>query len=544
MYYINRNLQEEKNMKINRLTPFLIIAAILILTIFIHLSIQQMIEVIDVTQGNGFALIRQDEIKIIKNYKKILHLINLTQYDENIKIIKNNVNRLKIVTNIPETLMYNLIHLENDFNSIIPHHIHKRGLFNLYGTFLKIIGGTMDADDEEEIKNHFSIVDKNNHNVIKNMNAQIVINQNISNKIQEITNHINKQQKLIEIKINKFGNSINVIEKRLREHIIISEINENIQILYNQIKNIKENIMLSRLEVIGKDILSDKEIIENEIDIAKLPYIKSSVLLKENTIIFVLLIPTFTNDSFYKNVIEPIPNFGINLEIQINNKIVITNQNNVYYNIESEPIMFKNLKKYDDDCIPNLFEPKLLNCSYRKNIQTSVNQITSNIIVTKNLKPTLAIHNCNDQYKLTLRGNIIIKIENCKIKINNQEFTNKINKYFESFILPNLKKNITIADITNNFSLNEIHVNGINNLKEITELKYEHTNTIWRSLSCDIVILCIIIAITIFAYVKLKNNCQRASFNVEINSAPHNSRQESIPMEGDVTSQSATSPFS
>lgn len=502
-------------------------------------SNQQSIEVNEVNSGNGFLLIKQKEIKIIQQYSKILHVINLTQYDENIQTIKTNIIQISTITTIPETTLHTIKQLEHDFNTIIPHHVEKRGLINIIGKGLKLLVGTMDADDENDIKTHFDEMEKINFKLTTNSNKQININLEFSNKLQQITKHINEQQKTIQDKINKIENSVKTIETKFQEHLILNEIKEHIDTLHNQIKIIKENILLSRLEILGRDILSNKEINENKIDATKLPFIKSSVLLKGETIVFALLIPTFTKETFFKAIVEPIPNHINNLEIELNNKFVIINHNSTYLDNKNKNIRYKDLIKLKDGCLSKILEPRLLNCIYKKNNETLVYQVTSNIIITKNLKTTNAIHNCNEQQELVLEGNNIIKFENCKIKIEEQEFLNMEKKYYENIILPNSKKNISITEITNNFTLKEIHLKGLNNLEEINDLKLQHKKNLWTSTSCDIFCFCLIIIIIVLISLKLKGNINSPS---KTNVTVKFNRQESIHNKGGVTS-SLSGPF-
>lgn len=60
----------------------------------------------------------------------------------------------------------------------------KRGLINLMGHAYTYLFGTMDSTDEEDITNHFNIVDKNIHNSITELNQQIKINNNFNKTIQ------------------------------------------------------------------------------------------------------------------------------------------------------------------------------------------------------------------------------------------------------------------------------------------------------------------------------------------------------------------------
>jgi len=136
--------------------------------------------------------------------------------------------------------------------------------------------------------------------------------------------------------------------------MIVTEINENINILSKQISNIKEIILTSSLEILPKDILTEEEIKENNITVEMLPYIKSCVLNKENLVIFVLSIPNFVKNSYFKIIIEKIPNKDNSLEINTETNKVIACENNIFVNLDKKQILKKELIMYDDQCISNL----------------------------------------------------------------------------------------------------------------------------------------------------------------------------------------------
>lgn len=105
-------------------------------------------------------------MKIIQNYTKIIHQVNISQYEENFQKIRTTIKKSEF--EIPNSLRFKLQHLIDEYQTLTPYIVHKRGLLNFLGGALKFIAGTMDNDDAEDIANHFKTVQLNEHNIIKN----------------------------------------------------------------------------------------------------------------------------------------------------------------------------------------------------------------------------------------------------------------------------------------------------------------------------------------------------------------------------------------
>lgn len=91
----------------------------------------QSIEITDISHGNGFTLVQLDEIRLIESYRYLIHVINFTDYETNIKIIErsillaynhssdlmNEFSQLQREFHIPETNAVYLTCLEQDSNT-------------------------------------------------------------------------------------------------------------------------------------------------------------------------------------------------------------------------------------------------------------------------------------------------------------------------------------------------------------------------------------------------------------------------------------------
>lgn len=82
----------------------------------------------------------------------------------------------------------------------------------------------------------------------------------------------------------------------------------NVQAVLDSISEVAEVILLSRLEVLSKDILTIEEINKFQIDVEKLKNIRVSGGQKAKQILIVVQIPNFTRKTFHKLFIAPVPN--------------------------------------------------------------------------------------------------------------------------------------------------------------------------------------------------------------------------------------------
>lgn len=201
-----------------------------------------------------------------------------------------------------------------------------------------------------------------------------------------------------------------------------------------------------------------------------------------------------------------------NLELVTPYKKFLFYKDNVF--VYSNENVENKLIPIQEECITDILnEPQ--NCTMKMNDRPGIEQITENIIITKNLNTTKVYQNCNDQNIVIKRHNII-KFLNCKITLGDKIFTNKENFVQNNIILPNILKNISYNEI-HNLTLKSIHVQNIENLNHIKLLSLEHNKTSWTSLITDVIIIFIIlIVVVIFIYFKVHK--KKTSIKVNINS--------------------------
>lgn len=141
---------------------------------------------------------------------------------------------------------------------------------------------------------------------------------------------------------------------------------------------------------------------------------------------------------------------------------------NVYFTSKNK----KELQPVKDHCIENLFKENM-NCHYEQNLIEEIVEIGNNNIIVKNINIQTLQQTCND-LNIVLKGNYLIKFENCKIIINDTPYIR--NTYLYEPIVPNPIQEINYTS-TVNLTFEKLHYENIQNIKHITELKNEHKKT-------------------------------------------------------------------
>lgn len=466
----------------------------------------QIIDVQDLSYNNGYIPIKTGEIKIVEHYIKILHIINTTEYERTLEIIQTNMDILKTSSTeskrLIDTVNKNFMLLRAKIENLNPHFRKKRALLNIIGKGLKIIAGTMDSDDEEQISKTLKLLHTNDENLANKINNLTYINNVMNSQIQNITNHINYQQNTIGNYLTKLkniiGNKISTIEDEVTfiEHIY--QINNDISLLRQHVDDIGQIIFSGKLGIIPTDILTQTEL--NLIsDFDSYTNIKVSIALHDGNIIIILSIPQFSQDPLSKVTFVPIPDKN-NKSIQLNHSdVLIDSENNIYRTYIKENLK-RNLIKINDNCLNNILNFEEANCKMQTFNKQEIVEIIPGILVLKQFNSNIS-HNCN-KVKLKISGNYLIKFENCEINALNKTFTNVKIKIQDKFILPNLitkikdNSNTTLADI----KIESLYLKQIEYEESLKQVLYTDKNTKILSFSIDILIILSICILIIFIY--------------------------------------------
>jgi hypothetical protein len=442
-------------------------------------------EVQDLTSNKGILPMTLGTAKLIKGYSNILHIIRLGQYQQNIEKIQqtldqlDNLGTLNITLNVTRLKLQELKHV---YETLRPSLRHKRGLIDGLGTLIKGITGNMDNNDAIRLNKELENI-MNNEQVIKGeMDKQIIINDKMIKRFENITNHINYQQdeilNLIKDTQDRVGNSIRQDDMRLKNLQFLNQINYHIDILNSHLKNIAEAIVLAKLNIISKQILNPKEIhditlhFENQNSTVKsIEYLyellKLQAYYNDTNIIFNIQIPILSHNTYTFIHIISLP---INQSKLIFAKpFLLMYHDEIHYLDEKCPkiddIYFCEEKASrfsvsDSECTGKLMRNQPANCQwYDVELASEIYQPEPNYVLLINVEETKIYSSCNPTQ--SLKGTKLIHFKDCEVKINNITYSTAVNTYWDEIeIHP-----ITFNEINITFSNFSTHLRKLDQYK-------------------------------------------------------------------------------
>lgn len=466
----------------------------------------QSISVQDLTNNNGYLPFKEGEIDLIEFYRKVLHIINITKYEDSMFIIQKNIDTLapSLLDDKPllDSIKNNFVLLRNKLENLIPHHKQKRGLANFLGTGLKMIAGTMDNDDQVEISKALEALSQDNSRVTKSVDTLTLVSNSLSQQISNITNHINFQQNLVSKYINNFKNELQnkimSFEDELTFLKHVYQIDNDINLLRNHIDDIGHIIYTSKLGIIPSDLFTSSELdlIENFKEYTKT---KVSIAVKESILILTLSIPKLSNITLSKIVFEPIPNLN-KKALYLDDYVIAIDQENNLYDTHIKDNLKKNLKQVDNKCVEEILKNVEASCDMQKFTKQEIKEIKSGFVIFKNFYNESILTTCNKK-ELKTEGTFLIQFENCKIETKKFVFDNNVKRVQENFILPSL-----ITKLKENFTIENIQLQDLviqhNNYMQEVDLRTNNMNIIRYSTDISIGIILIILCGVVLAYRK------------------------------------------
>lgn len=244
--------------------------------------------------------------KLVIGTFKILHVIDLEQYNKILATIEETIKRDITRKDTSYTfLMHELTSSKKILDDLRPNRSTRS--IDALGTAWKWIAGTPDHED-------FQILSDQTKNLLKNNQKQIVINKAIEERLQIITNMT-----------NTVLNTIKTTDTL--KTLIVYDIERKLKIMTEELTNINYAIQWAKSGIINSFILSNSEltIIKEHFTNQSLPYINLIEALEfgevkissnKNTLIFILDLPK-TENVICKNLfIRPVKkgNFVINVK--------------------------------------------------------------------------------------------------------------------------------------------------------------------------------------------------------------------------------------
>lgn len=461
----------------------------------------QILDVQDLSDNHGYLPIKIKDVDIVDYYIKVIHVINTTKYIDTANMINDNIQKLantySNVTPLLESIGKSMDLCRTKISNLIPKFRQKRGLINIIGKGLKYLTGTMDNDDEENILNHFSRVDKFNNETSTEIDQLTYLSTTLSNKVSNITAHINDQQHIIQTYIHRFkkhiGNRILNLEDETTFLENIFRINNDLNLLTNHVDEIGHVIFNSRLGVIPSDILT-KEEYELMDKIESYLHTNISVKYRHNLVILTLQIPRFLNETFSEVLLEPIPN-EFNRSLALKDNTFLIHKNETY---NTDTFEYKKLRKVKDSCIQNIVKSIEPNCKMSLSIIEEEREIYPGLLIFKNFKSKIET-NCNTTVNFEKIKTFLIKFENCNVKTEHRSYENYKINVKEMFVIEKFMLKVK----ENNESLPDLHLDPLKFNDTITLINRKLLSNNMLNISSNVSALIVIISIIILIYIRM-----------------------------------------
>lgn len=280
-------------------------------------------------------------------------------------------------------------------------------------------------------------------------------------------------------------------------------VNHDILLLRNHVDDIEQVLFSSKLGLLSGNILTEKELTLIQ-DLDSYQSIKITVAHYRDQIIIILRIPQFSDLTFSRTLIEPIPDIN-KKALLVNYSEILVDQHNTAFEFPVKDDFKKNLIPIKDNCINDIINSKEAYCKKQILDIEVIKLITEGIIITKNLNKTILKQNCNN-LNLSLSGNYLIKFNNCKIELRNVKYENKETKIYDKIILPNFVTKIKEEKVIENIKLEELYLKHISNRELVEEVAFK-SKTIWTTtVSINIVTIIVIATFVITKIVRKYKN--------------------------------------
>lgn len=469
----------------------------------------------DLNRNDGFVALQGKDTKIIQNLNLHLHTVNVEMIQGNIDLIayalkifcKNN-----LTSDFHKVLERRIIKLSENFQRLKPiNHRQKRGLINALGTVIKSITGNLDNNDLFEINRRLDDSTTKTNNLIDNNNRQIIINNRLQSKLNDIVLHMNEQHtkllKEISVQINKkHFETESFWKQRLYELLF------NIQFLNQEINEIIEAVQLAKLGVVCKNILSLNELkhfhkllTEQNVTIDSLDqvyeYLGIEVFHKNHTIIFVIKIPNFEPFLYESIDIKLLPKNNSILAFDYEN--VITNRTITFvpkipcYTIENYKFCNRKTLKdiSEDNCISNALKGIPARCNFKEyHGGTQIDIVNDYAVLIKDAHyPTSIKSECNIKER-SVTGTLLISYKGCDITINNTKFSGKSHvAHHEIKIIPMIGIPFKQEWLFKEHNISQIQISNIHHIEKIeqkyTKLQYITIGGYTLTFLCCVIII-------------------------------------------------------
>lgn len=312
----------------------------------------------------------------------------------------------------------------------------------------------MDAQDALNINTQIQNINSNINNLTDSIRNDHTLNFEMIERFKNITDHINKEQTTIETFLKNTANKIKREHDILIETQYLNQLNFNIDLLTNHLSNIAEAVILSKLNIIPKLLLTYEELSnikdklqKQNININALEqvyeFLKLQAYYNESNIIFNIRIPIVSKEKYHLYHIIPLP---------INNTKLITvkpyinyNENHIHYfetlcpKIEatyycSTPILEEDAS--NSACIGKLMNNMAAHCPLSDvgRIET-ITQPQPNFILFINVHKLIINSTCSSK-SFSIEGTSLVHFKGCNVEANGITYQDDTETYWDAIHVP------------------------------------------------------------------------------------------------------------
>lgn len=405
---------------------------------------------VTIKQGNG---------RIIQGSFKLIHVINLKDYEEIMDRITPSITRI----HQDNTLQPQLIHQAEVITQLISElkgHSRAQRSINWIGSAWKWIAGSPDATDWDQIMT-------SQNQIINNNNQQYRINKGLTNTTQQLLAEYNK----------------------IIDHLHDESEEKFHQVLFNRLTILKDEIyeivravQLAKGNIVNTNLLSKGEISRLIMEIETLPYANEieaieyaepMIIMKESTLLYVLSMPKTSRQDYNHIIIRSTSSYNKRIYMEFNE--LLLNQDEIFgivkkYHILGEMTIcdLNGLKRIPTDhCIYQLIKGLNAKCEYQFHNQQIIEILNDHTIFLSNFDGKISYNNTSRH----LKGSFLVQYANETVQINNSTFINKEVKTFQ--VLPSvLRTNITETGFK--IDSGYLHNLYLENIAQLQELSNEH----------------------------------------------------------------------
>lgn len=437
---------------------------------------------------------------------KILHVINIKEYHDTLERIKDDLAK-GIPDNHPllPFLHNDITTLSHLINRLMPEERSKRSLDEI-GTAWKWLAGSPDHDDLMLLKNKINELTDNSNN-------QLIINRDLIERMQEITNATNSISKILKTS-EDFRNTL-ILQAKYKVEILKEEITNINSAIHLTKSNIVNTFILSEIEIRKiEEIFNQDEIpfqnIEQALNFARIKIVNNST-----NIIYIISIPKTVKEICNVITIRPVKNQNTVLNLDYK-KIVKCERatfgikspcqkiNGIELCLESNVANITN-----NTCIPKLVTNSPHNCSIvNADHINNLEEIEPGLILINNIKENIVI-NGNEK---NVTGTYLIRFSNSTIRIGNKNFTVEEAAYSKP--LPALLKH----SARNNYTEEILSLQLLKTLHVKSNKRIERLNTEFKTSLCFNISLILALVILLMA-VKMRQR-RKTSMKI-IKMTPH-----------------------